>query len=510
MIGEGDEGRFLPHPALLEAIDQAPHLSICERDLGVVERVQVAKIAGGEFLGVEAHEGVLAAIRRFDLSRVRLFEEVAGSIDRLVGRMRIEDVHVQEERVLPVLFDPVDGLIDDAIGGRTANARRVERLQEVLVATGEVEARIEDPAVGSDGPCAVSSRFEDFGDGLHRVRQTVGVVLRAVLRRHAGRQERCDRGLGPRRRRGRLQEEVPLFRQCVEARCRSRGVPVGAHMIGAQCVDQEHDDIAVLAAPDGHLVAIPLESRVREGREGHRSSWLATLAGASDSEDELGLAGGAGLFRGWERDAHGLPGPILSPLGLGDLATPKLLFRSATPSAHTHGEAARLSLGQPVETEHHAELSGVGQDVRDRDLATRIENERAACDLPHTHFGDQGEVVARVGEVVSALAIHAQGRAVDVEQEHLAPDGDLLGGRRLFGARCLSRVATDAREEQKSAQPVRREESNTRFSGAHGASLPPGSPGRQLRAGSSAGGRPGARFDSPAYGVRRCPVHGPG
>ena len=247
VVGGDDERRAPVEPALGEPGDQPPDLGVGEGDLAAVERPRAPDQPRGQLEAPLAHAHHVLA-RREDEALVlpveALGEAPPPGLGRRVDRVRVEVVHEQEERLVPVLVDPAQGGVGDLVGvARVAVVGRVTLVERGEVA-GRAEARGEEQHA-DDGVGAVARRGEQprqGGDALHERRvgpePPAGPVLLGV---QAG-QDRRHRRQGPGRLGEGALEQHPASSQGVEVGGRVALPAVAAELVRAQRVaDDEHD-----------------------------------------------------------------------------------------------------------------------------------------------------------------------------------------------------------------------------------------------------------------------------
>ncbi len=214
-----------------------------------------------------AHHGVGV----LDLAQVRLAGVARGvGFGRLVGRMRIVEMHPGEEFLRAHAGEPGQRFVHHGVAAFLDAARRFDLLATEVEAVGiDVEALVEAPArvehPGSDeGPRRVARLVQTFGQRrLRGVEEEATVVVHAVPRWVAAGEDRGMRREGQGHRGRGLFEQHAFARQRVQVRRGHAIEPIAAQPIGAQRVERHDDHVDVArrrralcqASPRGRVVA---------------------------------------------------------------------------------------------------------------------------------------------------------------------------------------------------------------------------------------------------------------
>ena len=260
VVGDQEDDRAVVEAVALEPADQLPDDGVGRRDLGVVGH----SVAAAERLG------------------------------RLVGKMRLVDVHEEEERPRLHALDPGHGAANRLAAGPLQQAHVARPLH--VAAHGIVEevhgvvdaGRAAQHVARHGGPRGVAVRPED--PGQRRARASVEVVAEvrphAVLRREQARQHRQVRGEGQRTLAVGVLEEYRVALQGVDVRGLHPGVAVGGEVVGAEGVDgdQDHGSARELRRTGGSRPAPGRQGQEDEGQarsHGHRSVYPSTTIASS-------------------------------------------------------------------------------------------------------------------------------------------------------------------------------------------------------------------------------------
>ena len=263
-----DEDRLVPQTQLLESIDQTTHLGITERDLRLVQRTQIVDVFLVDLLGHRVGrplslelsvQGTVVAVA--DEARTLLRS-------RVVGRMGVDGVHVEEERFLP-FTDPLHRSVDDEIRAYFRVPIGIQDELEGVEAARETELRTEDPSVRTEGSGSVPGLVEDLGQGADVRRKTILRHLDTMFGGEQGGEDARHRRLCPRRRRHRLLEDEALLGQGAQAWSCFLLVSVERQVIRPQRVHEKDDDVT--GSPGGiHSTGLRTGPRQQEQGRGDR------------------------------------------------------------------------------------------------------------------------------------------------------------------------------------------------------------------------------------------------
>jgi hypothetical protein len=220
-------------------------------------------------------------VRVGDLTVVRPPRELRPiGLGRVVGSMGIVEVHPDEERRVRGRRQPAEGRVDHVARGTLGPRPRDRAVLEVLAEGVEAlpEAEGGGDGVGAhEGRGAVPAALEERGQGLmFRVEREDDVVADPVHGRVEAGEDRGMRGSGHRHRALRLLEAHAAGGERVQARRPGRGVAVRAHVVRAEGVDGDEEEIGwarAMSRPpsDGE------PDRGDHGRREHRPAWALPL-----------------------------------------------------------------------------------------------------------------------------------------------------------------------------------------------------------------------------------------
>ena len=229
VVRSDDDDGVLQLTDLVEAVVQVADHPVGPVD-GHVVVVRVATAECGRALAV----GVLVEVHHVQVDEEALLAEGAKEVR---GRDQAVLVRALEGRPRRML----------RLGVHVGRART--RPQVELEALGEAEVG-SDPAVAEDTGRAEADVAQDLGGHQRFVWQRVVVAQDPVVQRQCPRPQRRHRGLGPARLRHDVAEDDPVPREGIQVLGRGPFVAVGADTVGPQGVDQDEDQVEIVAVPE--------------------------------------------------------------------------------------------------------------------------------------------------------------------------------------------------------------------------------------------------------------------
>ena len=268
--GDDGDGVLVEAPAAqrLEELAQAP---VRGRDLGVVQVDQVKPPGlvqrgppGGELVHVSGR-GRRSVAREFGIA-----DEAGAQLrGRRIAGVGLHVVGVEEDRPRRLRVEQPKQLAIDLL---CADGTELPRGGTVRLLHEEVRAFIVYAGL-ERGPCVEAARQaallvhvgeiarhtqasvagspEQLGHGLDIGGERRQEGQRPVLRGQAGREERGDRGLRPGAWCARPSEAHPACGERIQLRRRVALVPIGAHVVGAQRIDDDQDEVGGRSGGNG-------------------------------------------------------------------------------------------------------------------------------------------------------------------------------------------------------------------------------------------------------------------